>query len=106
MVVTISGDFNDPILYMKTKGQTTWQKKGGFSNNKNTLTDPGQAEYYVMDSYGRRSKTFTSEAITYTPYSARPVITILHADSGAIITEVKDSTETNAIPRRYAISYF
>ena len=105
MVVTISGDFNDPILYMKTKGQTTWQKKGGFLNNKNTLTDPGQAEYYVMDSYGRRSKTFTSEAITYTPYSARPVITILHADSGAIITEVKDSTETNAIPRRYAISY-
>ena len=55
--------------------------------------------------YGRKSKIFTSEAIRYTPYSPRPVITILHADSGVLITEVRDDTETNAVPRRYAISY-
>lgn len=105
MVVTVSGNFSNPILYMKTKGQTTWQKKGGFTNNKNTLSDPGQAEYYVMDSYGRKSKTFTSEVVVYTPYSPLPEVTIMHADAGAIISEVKDNRETNATPRKYAISY-
>ena len=105
MVITILGDFDDPRLYMKTKGQTAWQENGGFTNNKKTLIDPGQAEYYIADSYGRKSKTFTSEVVTYTPYSPRPAITILHADSGVLITEVRDDTETNAVPRRYAISY-
>lgn len=106
MVITILGDFDNPRLYMKIKGQTAWQENGGFTNNKRTsINNPHQAEYYVMDSYGRRSKTFTSEAITYTPYSPRPAITILHADSGVLITEVRDDRETNAVPRRYAISY-
>lgn len=105
MVVTISGDFSNPMLYMKTKGQATWQKKGGFTNNKNTLTDPGQAEYYVMDSYGRKSKTFTSEVISSTQYSPLPEVTIVHADAGTIISEVKDNRESNAVPRKYAISY-
>ena len=105
MVITILGDFDDPRLYMKTKGQTAWQENGGFTNNKKTLIDPGQAEYYIADSYGRKSKTFTSEVVTYTPYSPRPAIIILHADSGVLITEVRDDTETNAVPRRYAISY-
>lgn len=105
MVITILGDFDDPRLYMKTKGQTAWQENGGFTNNKKTLIDPGQAEYYIADSYGRKSKIFTSEVVTYTPYSPRPAITILHADSGVLITEVRDDTETNAVPRRYAISY-
>ncbi len=105
MVITILGDFDDPRLYMKTKGQTAWQENGGFTNNKRTLINPGQAEYYIADSYGRKSKIFTSEVVTYTPYSPRPAITILHADSGVLITEVRDDTETNAVPRRYAISY-
>lgn len=105
MIITILGDFDDPRLYMKTKGQTTWQENGGFTNNKRTLINPGQAEYYIADSYGRKSKIFTSEVVTYTPYSPRPAITILHADSGVLITEVRDDTETNAVPRRYAISY-
>lgn len=105
MVITILGDFDDPRLYMKTKGQTAWQENGGFTNNKKTLINPGQAEYYIADSYGRKSKIFTSEVVTYTPYSPRPAITILHADSGVLITEVRDDTETNAVPRRYAISY-
>lgn len=105
MVITILGDFDDPRLYMKTKGQTAWRENGGFTNNKKTLIDPGQAEYYIADSYGRKSKIFTSEVVTYTPYSPRPAITILHADSGVLITEVRDDTETNAVPRRYAISY-
>lgn len=105
MVITILGDFDDPRLYMKTKGQTAWQENGGFTNNKRTLINPGQAEYYIADSYGRKSKTFTSEVVTYTPYSPRPAITILHADSGVLITEVRDDRETNAVPRRYAISY-
>ena len=105
MIITILGDFDDPRLYMKTKGQTAWQENGGFTNNKRTLTDLGQAEYYIADSYGRKSKIFTSEVVTYTPYAPRPAITILHADSGVLITEVRDDTETNAVPRRYAISY-
>lgn len=105
MIITILGDFDDPRLYMKTKGQTTWQENGGFTNNKRTLINPGQAEYYIADSYGRKSKIFTSEVVTYTPYAPRPAITILHADSGVLITEVRDDTETNAVPRRYAISY-
>lgn len=105
MIITILGDFDDPRLYMKTKGQTAWQENGGFTNNKRTLIDPGQAEYYIADSYGRKSKIFTSEVVTYTPYAPRPAITILHADSGVLITEARDDTETNAVPRRYAISY-
>lgn len=105
MVITILGDFNNPTLYMKTKGQTTWQKNGGFTNNKRTLNDLGQAEYYVMDSYGRKSKIFTSEVLNATPYSPLPEVIIVHADAGAIISTVKDNRETNAIPRKYSISY-
>ena len=105
MVITILGDFNNPTLYMKTKGQTTWQKNGGFTNNKRTLNDLGQAEYYVMDSYGRKSKIFTSEVVNATPYPPLPEIIIVHKDAGVIISEVKDNRETNAIPRKYSISY-
>ena len=83
----------------------TNQKISYFVNNKLTVQSLHQAEYYVADSYGRRSKTFTSEVVTYTPYSPRPAITISYADSGVLITEVRDDTETNAVPRRYAISY-
>lgn len=105
MVITIQGNYNNPVLYERIKGQDVWGRKGSFVNNKLTVRSLHQAEYYVADSYGRRSKTFTSEVVTYTPYSPRPAITILHADSGALITEVRDDTETNAVPRRYAISY-
>lgn len=105
MVITIQGNYNNPMLYERIKGQDVWERKGSFVNNKLTARSLHQAEYYVADSYGRRSKTFTSEVVTYTPYSPRPAITILHADSGVLITEVRDDTETNAIPRRYAISY-
>lgn len=105
MVITIQGNYNNPVLYERIKGQDVWGRKGSFVNNKLTVRSLQQAEYYVADSYGRRSKTFTSEVVTYTPYSPRPAITILHADSGALITEVRDDTETNAVPRRYAISY-
>lgn len=105
MVITILGDFNNPTLYMKTKGQTTWQKNGGFTNNKRILNDLGQAEYYVMDSYGRKSKIFTSEVVGAMPYSPLPEVIIVHADAGVIISSVKDNRETNAIPRKYSISY-
>ena len=105
MVITIQGNYNNPVLYERIKGQDVWGRKGSFVNNKLTVRSLHQAEYYVADSYGRRSKTFTSEVVTYTPYSPRPAITILHADSGVLITEVRDDTETNAVPRRYAISY-
>ena len=105
MVITIQGNYNNPVLYERIKGQDVWERKGSFVNNKLTVRSLHQAEYYVADSYGRRSKTFTSEVVTYTPYSPRPAITILHADSGVLITEVRDDTETNAVPRRYAISY-
>lgn len=105
MVITILGDFNNPTLYMKTKGQTTWQKNGGFTNNKRILNDLGQAEYYVMDSYGRKSKIFTSEVVSAMPYSPLPEVIIVHADAGVIISSVKDNRETNAIPRKYSISY-
>ena len=105
MVITILGDFNNPTLYMKTKGQTTWRKNGGFTNNKRILNDLGQAEYYVMDSYGRKSKIFTSEVVNATPYPPLPEIIIVHKDAGVIISEVKDNRETNAIPRKYSISY-
>ena len=105
MVITIQGNYNNPVLYERIKEQDVWRRKGSFVNNKLTVQSLHQAEYYVADSYGRRSKTFTSEVVTYTPYSPRPAITILHADSGALITEVRDDTETNAVPRRYAISY-
>lgn len=105
MVITIQGNYNNPVLYERIKGQDVWRRKGSFVNNKLTVQSLHQAEYYVADSYGRRSKTFTSEVVTYTPYSPRPAITILHADSGVLITEVRDDTETNAVPRRYAISY-
>ena len=105
MVITIQGNYNNSVLYERIKGQDVWGRKGSFVNNKLTVQSLHQAEYYVADSYGRRSKTFTSEVVSYTPYSPRPVITILHADSGVLITEVRDDTETNAVPRRYAISY-
>lgn len=105
MVITILGDFNNPTLYMKTKGQTTWRKNGGFTNNKRILNDLGQAEYYVMDSYGRKSKIFTSEVVGAMPYSPLPEVIIVHADAGVIISSVKDNRETNAIPRKYSISY-
>ena len=105
MVITILGDFNNPTLYMKIKGQTTWRKNGGFTNNKRTLNNLGQAEYYVMDSYGRKSKTFTSEVVSAAPYSPLPEVIIVHADAGVIISTVKDNRETNAIPRKYSISY-
>ena len=105
MVITIQGNYSNPVLYERIKGQDVWGRKGNFVNNKLTVQNLHQAEYYVADSYGRRSKTFTSEVVTYTPYSPRPAITILHADSGVLITEVRDDTETNAVPRRYAISY-
>lgn len=105
MVITILGDFNNPTLYMKTKGQTTWRKNGGFTNNKRILNDLGQAEYYVMDSYGRKSKIFTSEVVNATPYPPLPEIIIVHKDAGVIISAVKDNRETSAIPRKYSISY-
>ena len=105
MVITILGDFNNPTLYMKTKGQTTWRKNGGFTNNKRILNNLGQAEYYVMDSYGRKSKIFTSEVVNAMPYPPLPEIIIVHKDAGVIISEVKDNRETNAIPRKYSISY-
>ena len=105
MVITIQGNYNNSVLYERIKGQDVWGRKGSFVNNKLTVQSLHQAEYYVADSYGRRSKTFTSEVVSYTPYSPRPVITILHADSGVLITEVRDDAETNAVPRRYAISY-
>jgi hypothetical protein len=105
MVITIQGNYSNPVLYERIKGQDVWGRKGSFVNNKLTVQSLHQAEYYVADSYGRRSKTFTSEVVTYTPDSPRPAITILHADSGVLITEVRDDTETNAVPRRYAISY-
>lgn len=105
MIITIQGNYSNPVLYERIKGQDVWRRKGSFVNNKLTVQSLHQAEYYVADSYGRRSKTFTSEVVSYTPYSPRPVITILHADSGVLITEVRDDTETNAVPRRYAISY-
>lgn len=105
MVITIQGNYNNPVLYERIKGQDVWGRKGSFVNNKLTVQSLYQAEYYVADSYGRRSKTFTSEVVTHTPYSPRPAITILYADSGVLITEVRDDTETNAVPRRYAISY-
>ena len=105
MVITILGDFNNPTLYMKTKGQTTWRKNGGFTNNKRILNDLGQAEYYVMDSYGRKSKIFTSEVVNAMPYPPLPEIIIVHSDAGVIISAVKDNRETNAIPRKYSISY-
>ena len=105
MVITILGDFNNPTLYMRTKGQTTWRKNGGFTNNKRILNDLDQAEYYVMDSYGRKSKIFTSEVVNAMPYHPLPEIIIVHSDAGVIISEVKDNRETNAIPIKYSISY-
>lgn len=105
MTITIQGNYSNPVLYERIKGQDVWKRAGSFTNNNFTKQDPGQAEYYIADSYGRKSKIFTSEAVTYTPYSPRPAITILHANSGVLITEVRDDTETNAVPRRYAISY-
>lgn len=105
MVITIQGNYNNPVLYERIKGHDVWEKAGNFTDNNFTKKNPHQAEYYIADSYGRKSKIFTSEAIRYTPDSPRPVITILHADSGVLITEVRDDRETNAVPRRYAISY-
>ena len=105
MVITIQGNYNSPVLYERIKGHDVWEKAGNFTDNNFTKKNPRQAEYYIADSYGRKSKIFTSEVIASTSYSPRLVITILHADSGVLITEIRDDRETNAIPRRYAISY-
>lgn len=60
-----------------------------------------------MDSYGRKSKTFTLEGRIKTVYPSRLEIKIVQADSGVIITEVKDNLPDDAavLPRRYSISY-
>lgn len=105
MTITIQGDYSNPVLYKRIKGQNAWIREGNFNNNKFVLQNPGQAEYYVEDSYGRKSKIFISEVVLHNPSFPQFGIIILHADSGALITEVKDYTETNGILKRYAISY-
>ena len=60
MVITIQGNYNNPVLYKRVKGQDVWGKTGYFTDNNFTKQDPGQAEYYIADSYGRKSKIFTS----------------------------------------------
>lgn len=106
MTITIQGNYGNPALYKRIKGQTVWIKEGDFTNNKFVLQNPGQAEYYVEDSYGRRSKIFISEVVVlHKRIFPLPDITILHADSGALIIEVEDLAGTNGILKRYAISY-
>lgn len=107
MIVTIPAGFSSPALYIKEKGQTAWRKLGDFSGETYTVTNPGQAEYYVADTYDRYSKTFTSEVVTVTVYAPQPSITVVHADSESIITKVTDSTPvaSNAAPLKYALSY-
>ena len=106
MKITIEGDFNDPWLYIKEKRNLDWQKYKQFSNNV-IETFLAEREYYVMDSYGRKSKTFTLEGRIKTVYPSRLEIKIVQADSGIIITEVKDNLPDDAavLPRRYSISY-
>lgn len=106
MKITIEGNFNDPWLYVKEKRGLDWQKYKQFSNNV-IETFLAEREYYVMDSYGRKSKTFTLEGRIKTVYPSRLEIKIVQADSGVIITEVKDNLPDDAavLPRRYSISY-
>ena len=106
MKITIEGDFNDPWLYIKEKRNLDWQKYKQFSNNV-IETFLAEREYYVMDSYGRKSKTFTLEGRIKTVYPSRLEIKIVQADSGIIITEVKDNLPDDAavLPRKYSISY-
>lgn len=106
MKITIEGNFNDPWLYVKDKGDRDWWKDKQFSNNV-IETFLAEREYYVMDSYGRKSKTFTLEGRIKTVYPSRLEIKIVHADSGVIIIEVKDNLpdDVAVLPRRYSISY-
>lgn len=106
MKITIEGNFNDPWLYVKDRGARDWWKYEQFSNNV-IETFLAEREYYVMDSYGRKSKTFTLEGRIKTVYPSRLEIKIVQADSGVIITEVKDNLPDDAVvlPRRYSISY-
>ena len=106
MKITIEGNFNDPWLYVKDRGDRDWRKDKQFSNNV-IETFLAEREYYVMDSYGRKSKTFTLEGRIKTVYPSRLEIKIVQADSGVIITEVKDNLPDDAavLPRRYSISY-
>lgn len=106
MKITIEGNFNDPWLYVKDKGDRDWWKYEQFSNNV-IETFLAEREYYVMDSYGRKSKTFTLEGRIKTVYPSRLEIKIVQADSGVIITEVKDNlpNDVAVLPRRYSISY-
>lgn len=106
MKITIEGNFNDPWLYVKDRGDRDWRKYKQFSNNV-IETFLAEREYYVMDSYGRKSKTFTLEGRIKTVYPSRLEIKIVQADSGVIITEVKDNLPDDAavLPRRYSISY-
>ena len=106
MKITIEGNFNDPWLYVKDRGDRDWRKDKQFSNNV-IETFLAEREYYVMDSYGRKSKTFTLEGRIKTVYPSRLEIKIVQADSGVIITEVKDNLpdEATVLPRRYSISY-
>ena len=106
MKITIEGNFNDPWLYVKDRGGRDWWKYEQFSNNV-IETFLAEREYYVMDSYGRKSKTFTLEGRIKTVYPSRLEIKIVQADSGVIITEVKDNLpdEATVLPRRYSISY-
>ena len=106
MKITIEGNFNDPWLYIKEKGDRDWQKYKQFSNNV-IETFLAEREYYVMDSYGRKSKTFTLEGRIKTVYPSMLEIKIVQANSGVIITEVKDNLPDDAavLPRRYSISY-
>lgn len=106
MKITIEGDFNDPWLYIKEEGNSDWWKYEQFSNNV-IETFLAKREYYIMDSYGRKSKTFTLEGRIKTVYPSRLEIKIVQANSGVIITEVKDNLPDDAavLPRRYSISY-
>ena len=109
MKITIEGDFNDPWLYIRKKGEPIWRKYTNFSNNvyEEWLSHDSKREHYVMDSYGRKSRTFTLEGIIKPVNPSSLEIKIVHADSGVIITEVKDNLpdEATVLPRRYSISY-
>lgn len=109
MKITIEGDLNDPWLYIRKKGEPTWYKYVNFSNNvyEEWLSSDSKREHYVMDSYGRKSRTFTLEGIIKYMRPPSLEIKIVHADSGVIITEVKDNwpDDVVALPRRYSISY-
>lgn len=106
MKITIEGNFNDPWLYVKDRGDRDWWKYEQFSNNV-IETFLAKRQYYVMDSYGRKSKTFTLEGCIKTVYPSMLEIKIVQANSGVIITEVKDNLPDDAavLPRRYSISY-